>query len=210
MKPALHLETTTSLKKPLAAGVIASLALVLCAPIDAQADTSNIPVSATILPPITLSQPAAMRFGSIAPSGSAGTVTLALPAALSASPPTTASPVIIGTRTQTGGVTLLGGGTCSALVLCGAGSVQVNGPLSGTFSSVTLPASVTLTSGLDSMIVNNLVVRYGAPGTSGATTGLSSFNASGLAVVLMTGRLDVAASQPAGTYTGTMVVTVDY
>lgn len=187
---------------------IGSLGLVV--PQTVYADTSNIPVSAIILPPISLSEPAEMRFGTISPSGTAGNVTLVLPAAISATPPTTAAPTIVGTRTRTGGITLLGGGTCSATVLCGAGSVQVSGPISGTFSTVTLPGSVTLSSGPDTMVVNNLNTRYGPPGTAGVTTGAASFSATGTAVVLMTGRLVVGASQPAGNYSGTMLVTVDY
>jgi hypothetical protein len=179
-------------------------------PFNAVAATSNIPVSAVILPPISLSEPAEMRFGTIAPSATAGTVTLSLPATLSATPPTTASPTITGTRTRTGGVTLIGGGTCSGSVLCGAGSVQVSGPISGTFSTVTLPATVTLTSGADNLTVDNLGKRYGVPGTAGVTTGAAPFSATGTAFVLFTGRLSVAPSQPAGNYSGTMVVTVDY
>jgi hypothetical protein len=176
----------------------------------AHADTSNIPVSATILPPITLSEPAEMRFGQIAPSATAGTVTLSLPATLSATAPTTASPTITGNRTRTGGTTLLGGGVCSATISCGAGSVLVSGPISGTFSTVTLPATVTLTSGVDTLLVDNLNKRYGAEGTAGVTTGSSAFSLTGSATVLMTGRLNVGASQPAGNYTGIMVVTVNY
>jgi hypothetical protein len=179
-------------------------------PVCAIGATSNIPVSATILPPITLSEPSEMRFGSIAPSATAGNVTLSLPTTLAATPPTTAAPTITGTRTRTGGVTLLGGGTCSATVLCGAGSVLVSGPISGTFSTVTLPASVTLTSGVDSLTVDNLNKRYGVSGTAGVTTGAAAFSATGSATVLLTGRLVVGASQPAGNYSGTMVVTVDY
>jgi Domain of unknown function (DUF4402) len=172
--------------------------------------TSNVPVTASILPPIALSEPAEMRFGSIAPSGTAGNVTLVLPAALSATQPTTAAPTIVGTRTRTGGITLLGGGTCSATVICGAGSVLVSGPLSGTFSTVTLPASVTLTSGANTMIVNALQTRYGPPGTAGVTAGAASFSATGTATVLLTGQLVVGATQAAGNYSGTLVITVDY
>jgi Mat/Ecp fimbriae major subunit len=176
----------------------------------AQAATSNIPVSATVLPPITVSQPSDMRFGSIAPAATAGTIVLALPATLSATPPTTAAPTIVGTRTATGGVIMVGGGTCSATVLCGAGGLQVAGPVSGSFSTVTLPATVTLTSGANTMTVGTLTKRYGADGTAGVITGAGAFTAGGIATVLMAGTLSVAIAQPAGTYTGTMAVTVDY
>jgi Mat/Ecp fimbriae major subunit len=176
----------------------------------AQAATSNIPVSAVVLPPITVSQPSDMRFGSIAPAATAGTIVLALPATLSATPPTTAAPTIVGTRTATGGVIMVGGGTCSATVLCGAGGLQVAGPVSGSFSTVTLPATVTLTSGANTMTVGTLTKRYGADGTAGVITGAGAFTAGGIATVLMAGTLNVAIAQASGTYTGTMAVTVDY
>jgi Mat/Ecp fimbriae major subunit len=176
----------------------------------AQAATSNIPVSAVVLPPITVSQPSDMRFGSLAPAATAGTIVLALPATLSATPPTTAAPTITGTRTATGGVIMVGGGTCSATVLCGAGGLQVAGPVSGSFSTVTLPATVTLTSGANTMTVGTLTKRYGADGTAGVTTGAGAFTAGGIATVLMAGTLTVAIAQASGTYTGTMAVTVDY
>jgi Mat/Ecp fimbriae major subunit len=176
----------------------------------AQAATSNIPVSAIVLPPITVSQPSDMRFGSLAPAATAGTVVLALPATLAATPPTTAAPTIVGTRTVTGGVIMVGGGTCSATVLCGAGGLQVAGPVSGSFSTVTLPATVTLTSGANTMTVGTLTKRYGADGTAGVTTGAGAFTAGGIATVLMAGTLNVGIAQASGTYTGTMAVTVDY
>ena len=176
----------------------------------AQADTTNVPVSATILPPITLSEPAEMRFGTIASGPTAGNLTLSLPATLPSTAPTTLSPMITGNRTRTGGVVMIGGGVCSATVNCGAGSILVTGPVSGTFSTVTLPASVTLSSGADTLTVDTLRKRYGALGTAGVTTGSGAFSATGDGIVILTGRLVVGASQAAGSYTGTMVVTVDY
>jgi hypothetical protein len=172
--------------------------------------TANVPVSAVILPPVTLLEPAEMRFGTLASGPTAGTLTLTLPTGLDPSPPTTSSPIISGTRTRTGGVVMLGGGTCSATVNCGAGSVQVTGPASGTFSTVTFPASITITSGANTMTVGTFNKRYGEAGTAGVTTGAGAFSAFGVAVVVFTGRLTVGASQAAGTYTGTLVVTVDY
>jgi Mat/Ecp fimbriae major subunit len=189
---------------------IALAAVAFAAAGSAQAATSNIPASATVLPPITVSQPSDMRFGSLAPAATAGTVVLALPATLAATPPTTAAPTITGTRTVTGGVIMVGGGTCSATVLCGAGGLQVAGPVSGSFSTVTLPATITLTSGANTMTVNALTRRYGADGTAGVTTGAGAFTATGVATVLMAGTLAVGANQAAGTYAGTMAVTVDY
>jgi Mat/Ecp fimbriae major subunit len=75
---------------------------------------------------------------------------------------------------------------------------------------VTLPATITLTSGANTMTVNALTRRYGADGTAGVTTGAGAFTATGVATVLMAGTLAVGANQAAGTYAGTMAVTVDY
>jgi Domain of unknown function (DUF4402) len=176
----------------------------------ASADTLNVPVGSVVVTPITLSQPADMRFGTIIPSGAAGSVTLALPAALSATAPTTATPTIVGTRTSTSAITLVGGTSCSATVLCGAGSFLVTGQPSSTFGTVTLPASVTLTSGANTMTLDTLTKRYGAASTAGVTTGLGAISATGSATILFAGRIVVGAAQAAGTYGGTMVVTVDY
>jgi Domain of unknown function (DUF4402) len=176
----------------------------------ALADTGNVTTVTTVVPPLTLSQPADMRFGTIIPSGAAGSVTLVLPAALSATPPTTAVPTIVGTRTSTAAITLVGGATCSATVLCGAGSIQVSGQPSGSFGTVTLPATVTLTSGANTIVVDTLTKRYGAAATGGVTTGMGAISATGTATILFAGRLVVGATQAEGTYSGTMVVTVDY
>lgn len=176
----------------------------------AHAASSNIPSSAIVMPPITVSQPADMRFGSIAPLAIPGTVVLALVSAVPAIAPTTATPVISGNRTATGGVVMVGGGTCSAIVLCGVGSLQIQGPAFGTFTTITLPATVTLTSGADTMTVNALTRRYGQPATPGTTSGVGSFNGVGTAVLLVCGTLLVGANQASGSYTGTMPITVDY
>jgi hypothetical protein len=176
----------------------------------AVADTLNVPVGSIVVTPLTLSQPADIRFGTIIPSGAAGSVTLALPAALSATAPTTAVPTIVGTRTSTSAITLVGGTTCSATVLCGAGSVLVAGEPSSTFGTVTLPASVTLTSGANTITLDTLTKRYGAAATAGVTTGLGAISATGSATILFAGRILVGATQAEGTYSGTMAVTVDY
>jgi hypothetical protein len=176
----------------------------------AQAATTNVPVSATVLPPITLTQPADLRFGSIAAVATAGTVVMPVPATLGATAPTTAAPLLVGTRTATGGVILVGGAACSATVICGPGSLQIGGPNSGSFTTVTLPATVTLTAGASTMSVGTLTRRYGADGTAGVTTGAGAFTATGTAQLVIGGTLTVAASQASGVYTGTMAVTVDY
>jgi spore coat protein U-like protein len=176
----------------------------------AQAASTNVPVSATVMPPITVSEPGDLRFGSIAAVATAGTVVVGVGTTIPATAPTTAAPIQAGTRTSTGGVIMIGGGTCSATVLCGAGSIQIQGPVSGSFSTVTLPATVTLTSGANTMTVGTLTRRYGPTGVAGVTTGAGAFSAGGAAVLVIGGTLAVGANQAAGTYTGTMAVTVDY
>jgi hypothetical protein len=176
----------------------------------AQAATTNIPISVTVVPPVTLSQPADLRFGSISSGATAGTVVLPVPGTLPATAPTTAAPIQSGTRSVTGGVVMVGGGTCSATVLCGVGSVQIAGGNSATFSTITLPATVSLTSGANTMSVGTLTSRYGALGVAGVTTGAGTLSATGTGLIVIGGTLTVAANQAAGAYTGTMAVTIDY
>jgi hypothetical protein len=176
----------------------------------AQAATTNVPVSATVLPPITVSEPADLRFGSLAAAVTAGTLVMPIPATLPAAAPTTAAPSLVGTRTATGGVLMVGGAACSATVLCGPGSVQIQGPNSGSFATVTIPVTTTLTSGANTMTVGTMTRRYGPTGVAGVTTGAGAFSATGTALLMIGGTLTVGASQASGTYTGTMAITIDY
>lgn len=194
---------------PRARAGIAALSVLLLAS-TAQAATTNVPVSVTIVPPVTLTQPADLRFATIAAGGTAGTVVVPVPATLPGTAPTTAAPIQTGTRTFTGGVVLVGGGTCSATVNCGVGSVQIAGGNSATFSTITLPATVTLTSGANTMTVGTLTSRYGALGGAGVTTGAGTLSATGTGLIVIGGTLTVAANQAAGAYTGTMAITIDY
>jgi spore coat protein U-like protein len=60
------------------------------------------------------------------------------------------------------------------------------------------------------MVADTLTKRYGAEATAGVTTGLGAFSVTGTATIVFAGRIVVGATQAAGTYTGTMIVTVDY
>ena len=200
----------SSLYLKVVGAALASIAILGAVPVAAQAAVGTVPASATVVAPLVVSEPADLRFGTFAPNTTAGTVVLVMPATLAATQPTTAAPTLSGTRTATGGVVLVGGGTCSATVVCGVGSLQVVGPNNASFSQVILPASVTLTSGANSMTVNALNARYGAPSTAGATSGATTFSATGRATVMIAGTLAVGVSQAAGTYTGNVSVTVDY
>jgi hypothetical protein len=180
----------------------------------AQAATANINASATIIPPITLTNGADIRFGSIAAGATAGTVVMAVPAAIPAVGPTTAAPVVTSTRTVTGG-TIAVGGTCTALmtILCGVGSFEINGNIGSTYATVTTPATVNLTGPGAPMTLTIAAAtnrRYGPQGTAGLLTGAGTLSATGQAFLLIGGTLAVGVAQTAGAYTVVVPVTVDY
>jgi hypothetical protein len=177
----------------------------------AQAATANIPASATIIPPIVLTEPADIRVGNIAAGATAGTVVLVLPATIPAVAPTTLAPVINSTRTVAGGPVAVGGLTCSVTVPCGVGSLLITGQANATFATVTVPATVTLTGAGPSMVLTT-TKRYGALSVAGVTTGAGTLSATGTAYLILGGSLAVGTSalQTAGSYTGTAAVTIDY
>ena len=179
----------------------------------AQAATANINATATIIPPITLTQPVDIRFGNIAAGATAGTIFMNVPAAIPAVGPTTAAPVNNSTRVATNAVAV--GGTCSVTVICGVGSFQVDGLANATFSTVTTPATVTLTGPGPGMVLTIAAAtnrRYGGAGTAGVLTGAGTFPASGTAFLLVGGTLAVGTSalQTSGAYTVVVPITVDY
>lgn len=101
-----------------------------------------------------------------------------------------------GVRSKTGGVILISGGTITSasfnLGESGAGK-------SLNFTTITLPTSVPMTSGANSMTVSNFV-------SDPANTVLGT----GRTVVLVGARLTVAPNQAAGNYSGNFTVTVNY
>ncbi len=137
--------------------------------------------SATIITPIAISKSVDMNFGNVAVSPTiAGTVQL-----------TTAN-----TRNAGGGVTLPAtAGTVSAAKFTVTG-------LAGSTYSISLPASITLTSGGNNMVVNAFT---STPTPTGTLTG-------GTQDLFVGATLNVGAAQPAGLYTNLtgLVVTVNY
>jgi hypothetical protein len=137
--------------------------------------------SATIITPIAISKSIDMNFGNIAVSPTIpGTVVL----------PTS------GSRTQTGGVTLpVTTGTVAAA------KFTVTGLAASTYS-ITLPGTITLTSGANTMTVGSFT---STPSSTGVLTG-------GTEDILVGATLNVAAAQAAGSYTNAagLVVTVNY
>jgi hypothetical protein len=139
--------------------------------------TSN--ASATIIGPIAIANTTAMNFGNVAVGAVGGTVVL--------------TPG--GSRSVTGGVTLPAtAGTVTAAAF------NVTGVDSYTFA-ITLPASLTITSGANNMTVNTFTSTPSGTGTISGTTALT-----------VGATLNVTASQPSGNYTSAapFTVTVNY
>jgi hypothetical protein len=99
-----------------------------------------------------------------------------------------------GARTAAGG-TSLGSATGAS-----AGAFQVSG-LGGAAYSITLPAATTITSGANNMTVNTF---------TSTPNGTGSLNGGGNQTLAIGATLQVGASQPTGTYTGSFNVTVTY
>jgi len=143
--------------------------------------TATATSSATIITPITITKNADLNFGNLAVNATAGTV--ALPAAA------------LATRVASGGVTLPAvNGTPTAAKFTVTG-------LAGSIYTISLPASIVLTSGLNTMTYTTSF----SPASLGALT-------SGDNIIYVGGTLTVGASQLAGTYTNAtdLVVRVDY
>jgi hypothetical protein len=162
--------------------LVSLVALFSFASLTAEAQVSaTASTSATIITPIAIVRTANMNFGNVAVSPTvAGTVVLA-PG---------------GGRTATGGVTLpVITGTVSAAAFTVTGQA-------GTTYSITLPGSITLTSGANTMIVNSFT---STPTPTGTLTG-------GTENLTVGATLNVAAAQGSGLYTNAadLVVTVNY
>jgi hypothetical protein len=146
--------------------------------------TATASASATIITPITIVKNVDMNFGNVAVSASlAGTVVLA-PA---------------GTRT-TGGA---GGVTLPSTTGTVAGAdFTVSGQASYTYA-ITLPTNVTLSSGSNSMVINNFTSVPSATGT---------LSTSGSQDLKVGATLNVNAAQASGVYTNATAVpvTVNY
>lgn len=97
------------------------------------------------------------------------------------------------------------GTTCSALLVCTGSPTTASFDVTGSAGSAyaaTVPAgSVTLSDGgANTMTVDNFAANY--PSGTTLVAGASTFEVGG--------RLNVGAAQPAGVYTGTFAVSVEY
>ncbi|HEY8876427.1 MAG TPA: DUF4402 domain-containing protein [Roseateles sp.] len=154
------------------------------------ANTDSATATAIVLTPIAIAKNADLSFGNVVAGN--GDVTL-----------TTS-----GNRSASGGTGLSSGGSPAAA------HFTVTGTGSNTFSIDYTGSSSVLTSGSDTMSVLWIseVAATATPtnyGTTGAnpTTGTL---ASGTAHIYVGGKLTVGSPQPAGTYTGTVQLTVAY
>lgn len=145
----------------------------------AATDSAN--ANAEIVAAITITNTADLNFGQIAPSGTAGTVTIS----------------VDGVRTGSPGVTL------GNQVDVSQASFDIAGAPNNLYS-ITLPAdgTITLTSGASpAMAVDDFLSDPPGPGT---------INGGGTDLIDVGATLSVAANQPNGSYTGTFDVTVAY
>jgi Mat/Ecp fimbriae major subunit len=142
-----------------------------------QAATTNAGASAIILAPVQLTKTADLNFAVVLPGTSADTV------------------AVSATGVRTCGAALVCSGTVAAAAFDIAGS-------GGYAYAITLPASITLSSGANSMTVNSF--------TSSKTGNAGTLAAGGTDNFSVGATLNVGAGQAAGTYNGTFAVTVDY
>jgi len=140
--------------------------------------TASANASASIVSAISIVRNVDLDFGQVVAGGSPGTVVM--------------TPV--GSRSATGGATL---GSFSSAA---AASFTVSGDPDAAYS-ITLPISATLTSGGDTMILNNLTSNPSGAGVIGG---------GGSQVLNVGGTLQVGASQPSGAYSGSFNVMVAY
>ena len=170
------------MKNKIFAAVIAALAFT--ANLKAQS-TAYASTTATLVAPIAISKTTDMNFGTLAASGTAGTVVLDYADG----------------RTYTGGVTLLTGSSAEKTAV-----FSVSGEGTSSFS-ISIPDSpITLTGSVSgTMTVGSFVCDLGTSGTLVAGSKTAKVKAT----------LNVGANQPAGTYTKSgdsqgLFVTVNY
>ncbi len=160
------------------------------------ADNATATATAEVLTPIAVTKAADLVFGNVVPGN--GDITLST----------------TGVRTKTGSTAFSTSGAAAA-----AGRFDVTGTGNNTFSIDYTGSTATLTSGsgtttttMDIDWITESVAGAGAASgktdaTTDATTGTLS---SGAARIYAGGKLTVGASQAAGTYTGSLKVTVAY
>lgn len=164
------------------------LALAALTPTLAQARTASGDAQVAIVTPLSFIQVENLDFGTIIPSGTAGTVTL----------------TPNNNRTATGGIILVGNNHQPAR-FAGMG-------ISGQRVRIQItPNNIILTGPGPSMTVNNVTIDpQGTLQQNGNSPNYRILPLNGIFVFNVGGRLNVGANQPAGTYSGTFTATLDY
>jgi hypothetical protein len=205
----MKIETSRVVRGSLGKGAVI-LTMALAWVPSANAATANISASVTIVPPAAMTEASDLRFAGFVAGATPGTLTLRVTPALPEVSPTSAAALTGNKRQASGGVRLVGGSRCTAGLDCGLGAVQIGGPVSGAFNSVSTQPSTTLTAGESTMTLEGIELRYGAGGTAGTVSGSGTLSQSGTGTIVIGGVLAVGARQAAGTYTGSLMVSMDY
>ncbi|MFN3790515.1 DUF4402 domain-containing protein [Massilia sp.] len=165
---------------------LAALALAISAAAgSAVAAVATATSTSTVIAPIKIEKAADLAFGSFAASATPGTVTVSTN----------------GTRSATGGVTLMGSGATAA-------KFDVTGSGTLTYSISWVGSSTSLTSGSDSMTFTRVADLTGGGAVTGDVT--SGALTAGAQSIYVGGVLTVGADQAAGNYSGTVSATVEY
>lgn len=164
--------------------LVAALAAVgLTLPGASMAASATASSSSTVVTPITITKSADLAFGKFA-AGAGGTVTVSTS----------------GARTVTGGVVQMSSTTTAA-------KFDVAGDTGATYS-ISLSGPAVLTSGSDTMAFSAVSDLTGANATSGTVT--AGALTAGTQSIYVGGVLTVGANQAPGTYTGSVIASVDY
>lgn len=154
-------------------------------PSPGHAATTTAASSGTVVTPIAITKTADLSFGKFA-AGAGGTITVSTS----------------GARTASGVVPLTASTTTAA-------KFDVTGENSATYSISFSGSTTTLTSGSDTMAFALVSDLSGANATSGSVTS-GTLDGSGKQSIYVGGELTVGASQPPGSYTGSVNVAVEY
>lgn len=157
--------------------------------------SSTSTATSTVIAPIAIAKAADLSFGKFAPSATAGTVIVNTS----------------GVRSKTGGVVLSTAGSTVT-----AAKFDVSGEKGATYSiswsgvtALTDTASTATTKPTMTFTKHTALAANGTTSTTDITSGTLDAT-TGAQSIFLGGTLDVAASQPAGTYTGDITATVEY
>ncbi len=168
---------------PLKLSLAAALALALAVPAGAATDTAT--ATAIVIVPIAIVKATDMSFGKFA-RGAGGTVTVSTS----------------GARTASGTILSTIGSSPTAA------RFNVTGDNNATYA-ITHSGTTDLTSGSDTMALAKFSDLTAAGATSG-NPATGTLDGTGAQSIYVGGTLTVAANQPTGTYTGTVIVAVEY